>query len=192
MGLIGEASRFCQLFANEIEEHPLLVYYSALPFTPSESIIYKSFHRSHYPRFAGVPPQWSAVLRVFPFRPSHQPLVVAFSPDGQYLAAAGRMGIQVWDVVGGVEILHIPTSNTHRSITFTRDGKSIISDDDEGTLHFWDFACGDRMFSVGSHSRRIEQIVVCPSPDFDLVVSVGEDGRLFLSALMAAPLMIYP
>lgn len=43
--LVYDGHRFAQYFINTIEEHPLLLYASALPFTPVNTSIYKTFHR---------------------------------------------------------------------------------------------------------------------------------------------------
>jgi hypothetical protein len=41
---IGDAFRFAQTFARSMEEHPLLVYMSALPMTPTNTTLYQTFH----------------------------------------------------------------------------------------------------------------------------------------------------
>jgi len=42
--LVRDACRFAQTFAKSFEDHPLLVYFAALPFAPTNSIIYQKFH----------------------------------------------------------------------------------------------------------------------------------------------------
>ncbi|KZP23201.1 hypothetical protein FIBSPDRAFT_1043120 [Athelia psychrophila] len=44
MDLLAEAIDFARKFASVIGEHPLHVYYTALPFCPSHSILYRLFH----------------------------------------------------------------------------------------------------------------------------------------------------
>jgi hypothetical protein len=52
--LIYDGHRFAHLFTPSIEQHPLLIYESALPFTPSRTTLYKTFRSfSGVPRIAG-------------------------------------------------------------------------------------------------------------------------------------------
>lgn len=44
--LVYDATRFAGTFADSIEEHPLLVYYAALPFTPTSSRLYKLYNNT--------------------------------------------------------------------------------------------------------------------------------------------------
>ncbi|KIL58337.1 hypothetical protein M378DRAFT_15644 [Amanita muscaria Koide BX008] len=48
--LVYDAHRFAQYFSNTIEEHPLLIYVSALPFTPANTSIYQRFYLATLPR----------------------------------------------------------------------------------------------------------------------------------------------
>src|SRR5262249_31140898 len=68
---------------------------------------------------------------------------VAFAPDGQTLAAAGRDGrLVVWDAATGKERLHILAHPGHRDdefspapcIAFAADGKALLSAGTDGTL----------------------------------------------------------
>ena len=54
MALVRDACRFAQLFGHSMEAHPLLVYMSALPFTPTNTILYQTFHHPDvYPSITG-------------------------------------------------------------------------------------------------------------------------------------------
>jgi hypothetical protein len=63
--LVYDAHRFAQYFANTIEEHPLLIYVSALPFTPANTRIYQRFYRGITKVVSGVAKSWhrSCMLR---------------------------------------------------------------------------------------------------------------------------------
>jgi hypothetical protein len=63
---VRDACRFARVFARTIEEHPLLVYLSALPFTPTTSPPYQIFHDVDlYPFISGgFQYSWSPLLLV--------------------------------------------------------------------------------------------------------------------------------
>ena len=65
---------------------------------------------------------------------------LAFSPDGQRLAAAaGNNIVQVWDVTTGDEalVLHGHT-DTVASVAFSPDGWRLASAGGDGTVRLWD------------------------------------------------------
>ena len=174
---MADAVRFCQFFANEIEEHPLLVYHSALPFTPTTSIIYQTFHSARYMRVAGVQPHWSPNVQTFQFSGEEYVRVVVFSRDGTLLAAAGDRSIQVWIIASGSRILRIPLTDSPHSLAFTTDGSRLFLGDALGNLRGWDVTSGDSVYSVQAHSSAIRQIDIIPSANDDLIATVG-GGRL--------------
>jgi hypothetical protein len=56
---VYDGHRFAQYFANTIEEHPLLFYVTALPFTPANTSIYKRFYDNRLPKVVcGVEKSW--------------------------------------------------------------------------------------------------------------------------------------
>jgi len=63
--LVYDAHRFAQYFANTIEEHPLLIYVTALPFTPPGTLIYQKFNNSSLPQVVcGVVKSWPQQLQM--------------------------------------------------------------------------------------------------------------------------------
>ena len=143
--LVYDAHRFAQYFANTIEEHPLLVYMTALPFTPSNTSIYRKFYRDGLPRvICGVEKSWPPQLRVLR---GHETYVrsVAFSHDGsRIVSGSSDRTIRVWDVSTGAEML--PPLQGHsdwvRSVAFLHDGSKIVSGSDDKTIRVWNASTG--------------------------------------------------
>ena len=64
--LVYNGHWFAQYFPNTIEEHPLLLYVSALPFTPPNTSIYERFYHKGLPRvICGVEKVWPWQLQLF-------------------------------------------------------------------------------------------------------------------------------
>jgi WD40 repeat protein len=81
--------------------------------------------------------------------------MLAFSPDGKYLAAAGQvdMAITVWEAQSGkkVQSLTLPGTEEVSGLVFSADGKWIGGSFLQGrteTLHFWELATGKKGGSV--------------------------------------------
>src|SRR4030095_8176606 len=81
---------------------------------------------------------------------------IAFSPDGQRLAAASwdqsAGTIKVWDAATGTESLTIrahPKPVT--SVAFSPDGKRLASAGGEKSFKVWDATTGQELFSAPGH-----------------------------------------
>jgi RNA polymerase sigma factor (sigma-70 family) len=75
--------------------------------------------------------------------------VLAFSPDGKILAAAGttRKIVQFWETDGGrpLKNLNDTVPNTVTNLVFSPDGRSLAMADLEGGIHVWDIAAGKEL-----------------------------------------------
>lgn len=179
--LIFDARRFARTFADSIEEHPLSVYYSALPFAPTTSAVYQMFHNNQIFPFieGGFQKSWSPLLMVLS---THDDLVlsVAFSPDGSRIVSGSRdMTIRVWDTVSGAQSLgplrgHI---NEVSSVAFWPDGTKIVSGSDDRTVRVWDASAGRELCPpLRGHKRSVTSVIV--SPDGTRIASGSLDHTI--------------
>src|ERR1700689_4204819 len=123
-----------------MEDHPLLVYMSALPFAPTSTILYQTFHDpDSYPSILGdFQNTWSS-LQILGRHTSHV-FSVAVSPDGKTLAS-GSMdgGVQLWDGVTGEHILETRGQRSWvRSVAFSPDGALVASGSMSCNICVWD------------------------------------------------------
>jgi len=114
--LIDDTCRFVQLFANIIEDHPLLVYTSAVPFTPQQTIFYQEFARrdTDMPWVVGGHQLWPPQIQTL----AHSGIVtsVTFSPNGNRIASGSSDGtIRVCDAASGTE--HMSASRQDLDLT---------------------------------------------------------------------------
>ena len=59
-------------------------------------------------------------------------VVLAFSPDGRFLAAGARDGLSVWDLEADRKLVHMTDAPPIRSIEFGLDGRSLLVGGPEG------------------------------------------------------------
>ncbi|KIM83198.1 hypothetical protein PILCRDRAFT_69471 [Piloderma croceum F 1598] len=180
--IVYDGHRFAQYFANTIGEHPLLLYMSALPFTPANTSIYERFDHKGLPKvICGVEKLWPRQLQLF--QHNHSVNSVTYSPDGSNIVfGSGDKTIRVWDASTGVEVL--PPLRGHdgpvHSVALSPDGSKIVSGGDS-TIRVWDASTGVEMLPpLQGHNAdgRVSSTSVAFSPDGSKIVSGCQDSAI--------------
>ncbi|KAH7923203.1 WD40 repeat-like protein [Leucogyrophana mollusca] len=176
---VQDACRFAQQSATAIEEHPLLVYHSALPFAPKNSLTYKSFynHKLHV-KVTGLQGSWTPML--LRSTGHNWVLSVAFSPDGAYIiTGSSDRTICVWDAFTSTQVL--PPLQGHqdwvRSVVFSPNGTHIASGSDDKTICVWDAFTGIQVLPpMRGHQDWV--LSVAFSPNGAHIVSGSSDKTI--------------
>jgi WD40 repeat protein len=194
--LIYDAVRFAQAFNDPIADHPLSVYYSALPFVPIHSTLFQTFHDRNIFSVvvAGFETSWSPLLRIIPGYPEP---VVAFSRDGTRVACGSFkkcLDIRVLDLTSGLDVvspLH-GEGNGITSLTFSHDGSRMVSGDRQGIITMWDAVSGRKAFQLHA-AHKYGVYLVEFSPDGQRFVSgSSNDGRGFSTPSSTNPDNLLP
>jgi WD40 repeat protein len=99
---------------------------------------------------------------------------LAFSPDGNYLAAGGK----IWNAENGTEIIALHAAEEHAvCLKFSPNGKRIASVDLNGVLKIWDAVTAKELLAVRVDEEVTRQIsLISFHPDGNQIVSAGSDG----------------
>jgi len=134
--LINDACQFAQNFIHIIEHHPLQVYASALPFTPTNTTLYHCFHNiNQNPQIVmGADTSWSHLLLTFSnIEMCHH---LSFSHDGKQVLSGTMDGsFYIHDTTTGAPVFAAPAKNEHfdipqdlhRSCAFSPDSSWVVS-----------------------------------------------------------------
>ncbi|MBE9066057.1 AAA family ATPase [Leptolyngbya cf. ectocarpi LEGE 11479] len=103
---------------------------------------------------------------------------VAFSPDGQLLAAGDTNGeIHIWNATNGQEIL---SRKGHTgwiwSVAFSPKGRQLASGAEDQTIKIWDVTTGQLITTLMGHNKRVSTVVW--HPDGQQLMSGSEDSTV--------------
>jgi hypothetical protein len=113
--------------------------------------------------------------------------VLAFSPDGKYLASGGWDNkVHLWRVSSGREIRTFEgTENYVNSLAFSADGKSLASGNYQGKVFLWEVATGKLRQSLTGHEGQVATLAF--AADGRTLVSGSQDTTILVWSITSSP-----
>lgn len=99
---------------------------------------------------------------------------LAFSHDGQRLAASGRSGVHVWSATDGLQLTMLPDVNVALAIAWSRDGRLIATAGENAKIRVWLVDTGQLLTILDGHREAVRGLAF--TPDGSRLVSAGADN----------------
>lgn len=98
---------------------------------------------------------------------------LATSPDGRQLAASHYNGVTIWSLKSGAKVRTLSWKGSHIGVTWSPDGRFVVSATQERELHVWDLAT-DKDFRLGGYATKVRAIAWLHDPAH--LVASGADA----------------
>ncbi|KIM27015.1 hypothetical protein M408DRAFT_176573, partial [Serendipita vermifera MAFF 305830] len=190
--LAKDGLRFVLAFLAPISTSTPHIYISALPFTPSESSLWKAAHKL-FPNLLRVSEgrmtKWPGSSNLWK---GHTDTVtdIAYSPDGLNVVSCSRdKTVRIWDAATGAPVGEPLKGHTKMvtAVTYSLDGRKIFSGSLDTTIRIWDAATGT---PIGEPlTRHIDGVTsIAHSPDGRNIASSSWDKTVQIwDAAIGAP-----
>src|SRR5882724_1707515 len=174
-----DASRFAATFRDAISGSVPHIYLSALPFSPSISLMGKIFLPRLHHGFAiltGWSTDWAPICCVMG---GHTSFItsIAFSHDGKRVVSGSDDNtVCIWDAETGQTVSGPFEGHTDRvpSVAFSHDGKRVVSGSYDNTVRIWDAETGQTVSGpFEGHTNAVTSVAF--SHDGKRVVSGSDD-----------------
>ena len=113
---------------------------------------------------------------------------LAFSPNGELLAAGSYQQIRLWNMETGNWRKGITSINRYKEdrqvfhgaevLMFSPDNKTLVNGDKNGKIQLWDIPTGEKIKTLKGHTQPVETLLF--SPDGKILVSTGQDGTILV------------
>jgi WD40 repeat protein len=190
--LANDSQRFTKEFREPITQSALHVYISAVPFTPKNTLLYKTYALklmdARVRVLRGVSSQWTACLHVLEGGMESGPIHSAiFSPEGRRIVAQYDSGfLRLWDTKTGFPLGQVAEGYSHHrqtaphrypTVLFSPTGKRIVSY--YRTLSLWNGLNLEAVSkSLEGHEGAVTTAAI--SPDGVCIASGSEDRTIRL------------
>lgn len=101
----------------------------------------------------------------------------ALSPNGRYITGKDDNTLMIYDATNGEKVYTFTEqSNIISSVSWSLDGKYIVSGGANGMIEVWDVTKGMKIHTIAGHSDKVECVEISPNGRY--IASGSKDGTI--------------
>ena len=175
----NDSQRFLLEHLNNIHDSPSHIYHSALPLSPSSTWIqecYGSELSQEVRVVKGLPAAWGICSHTVSLGATVQGISCW---NNTVAVGSAHRDIIILDVITGSQTATL-SGHTDEvgSVTFSSDGRSLVSGSDDKTAKLWDMQTGGAIRTFSGHTELVVSVSI--SVDGAIIVSGSQDRTIRL------------
>ena len=175
----NDSQRILLEYFDIIHNSPSQLYHSALPLSPSSSLLHK-FYGAEFSKGVSVvkrlPAEWGVCSRTVLLE--YSPLAISYWNNTIAVGSAHR-DIIILDAITGSQIAVLSGhGNQVNSVAFSSDGILLVSGGNDRTVQLWDVQTGGVIKKLYGHNSRVCSVSI--SADHTMIASGSSDSTVRL------------
>ena len=175
----GDSKHLLLEHFDAIHSSPSQIYHFALLFSPSSSWLYKCYSAELSPKVKvvkGLSAEWGACSCTA----SQDRSILALSYWNNTVAVGSESpNISIFDGITGTQVAVLPGhTDWVTSVTFSSDGRLIVSGSEDTTVKLWDVQTGGVVKTFHGHTSYVQSVSI--SADHTRIVSGSGDYTICL------------
>ena len=175
----NDSQRILLEYFDIIHNSPSQLYHSALPLSPSSSLLHK-FYGAEFSKGVKVvkrlPEEWSVCFRTV--LSEYRLLAISYWNNTIAVGSTHR-DIIILDAITGSQIAVLSGhGNQVNSVAFSSDGILLVSGGNDRTVQLWDVQTGGVIKKFHGHNRRVCSVSI--SADHTMIASGSNDSTVRL------------
>jgi WD40 repeat protein len=176
--VIDDCYRFVLGFFDVIEESAMHIYHSALPWSPTSSLIRKLYQKhitTEVKLVNAIDAHWNSYIRTIPVRNSINQIV--FSHGGSALAVVSRNHVEIFETATGLATFELDERVI--SVAFTPDNDMLVGGFSDGSVRIWDVQTKHGVQSFVGHVKKVLSVAFSPCGTMIVSGSLDKTVRIW-------------
>ncbi|KAJ3123772.1 hypothetical protein HK098_001659 [Nowakowskiella sp. JEL0407] len=166
--LLSDSRRVCGRFLVPISKCAFQVYWSAIPFSPLDTAVHKTFIKLQpkyaHPRILDASTsgsRWSSCITTIEGRTGHI-TSIATIPDGSLVVSGSTDGyVKVWDSSAGNELQSLSVGEVWvTAVALSNDGNRMVCGSDHGEIQVWKTDRWSRLLKWKEHGSVVSSLAI--------------------------------
>jgi WD40 repeat protein len=182
LAIVEDSEKFLLRFFDAIESSATHIYDSALPLSPSSSLVRAQYvgQISTDVKISGIEESWDACMRTIQLRNNVDPMrfsaiktCMTFSHKDDLIAVSGGNVVNIFETATG-QLRTTLTDDRSNATSLAFSPDILVTGNNDGGVYVWDLQTGGLVDVLEGHTNRIRSLVFSPC---GAMIATSSDDR---------------